>query len=193
MGKHQWEHTPHEIFILGAAFKTLAEAIEDSTGVKVSPTKIDAAARFPSSELASMAAPIVRHRFKLDKARKRCVNAALDIIDQDELGGRSPLTPTQQSSWWLGYSSGWGVMLPIQHLRERRDPPMSAVELAESIGVSRQLLSRWESYKVMPAAESVEKLATALNVSPEEMQSRLKMAVELRAGTEKSEKQGEED
>lgn len=49
---------------------------------------------------------------------------------------------------------------------------LSQGELAEKLGISQVVLSRWETNKVKPSMKSIKKLAEALEVDPKELTKR---------------------
>lgn len=49
---------------------------------------------------------------------------------------------------------------------------LSQGELAEKLGISQVVLSRWETNKVKPSMKSIKKLAEALEIDPKELTKR---------------------
>jgi len=49
---------------------------------------------------------------------------------------------------------------------------LSQGELAEKLGISQVVLSRWETNKVKPSMKSIKKLAEALEIDPRELTKR---------------------
>lgn len=97
------------------------------------------------------------------------VGAALCQIDDVEApmqGGSEKVQPLEnQSSWQLGYYAGRaGKPLPeefdIAEARKRKG--LTQAQLAELVGVDQALVSRWESGRVKPNAESMQKLREVL-------------------------------
>lgn len=97
------------------------------------------------------------------------IGAALCQIDDVEApmqGGSEKVQPLEnQSSWQLGYYAGRaGKPLPgefdIAAARKRNG--LTQAQLAELVGVDQALVSRWESGRVKPSPESMQKLKEAL-------------------------------
>ena len=99
----------------------------------------------------------------------REIGAALCQIDDVEApmqGGSEKVQPLEnQSSWQLGYYAGRaGKPLPEEFdiAAARKRNGMTQAQLAELVGVDQALVSRWESGRVKPSPESLQKLKEAL-------------------------------
>ena len=97
------------------------------------------------------------------------VGAALCQIDDVEApmtGGSEKVQPLEnQSSWQLGYYAGRaGKPLPEEFdiAAARKKKGLTQAQLAELVGVDQALVSRWESGRVKPSPESMQKLKEAL-------------------------------
>ena len=97
------------------------------------------------------------------------VGAALCQIDDVEApmtGGSEKVQPLEnQSSWQLGYYAGRaGKPLPeeLDIAAARKKKGLTQAQLAELVGVDQALVSRWESGRVKPSPESMQKLKEAL-------------------------------
>lgn len=97
------------------------------------------------------------------------IGAALCQIDDVEApmqGGTEKVQPLEnQSSWQLGYYSGRAgkpLTGDFDIAAARRRKGLTQSQLAELVGVDQALVSRWESGKVKPNAESMEKIKEAL-------------------------------
>lgn len=97
------------------------------------------------------------------------IGAALCQIEDVEVllqGGSEKVQPLEnQSSWQLGYYAGrdgkpLSVEFSISAARKRKG--LTQAQLAELVGADQALVSRWESGKVKPNAESMEKIKEAL-------------------------------
>lgn len=102
---------------------------------------------------------------ELDKA----IGAALCQIDDVEApmqGGSEKVQPLEnQSSWQLGYYAGRaGKPLPEEFdiAAARKRNGLTQAQLAELVGVDQALVSRWESGRVKPSPESLQKLRETL-------------------------------
>lgn len=62
---------------------------------------------------------------------------------------------------------GWKIKV------ERISQALSQGELAEKIGIHQEVLSRWETGKVIPTMRSIKKVAKALNIDPRELTKRI--------------------
>ena len=98
------------------------------------------------------------------------IGAALCQIDDVEApmaGGSEKVQPLEnQSSWQLGYYAGRaGKPLPeeLDIAAARKKKGLTQAQLAELVGVDQALVSRWESGRVKPSPESVEKIREALS------------------------------
>lgn len=98
------------------------------------------------------------------------VGAALCQIDDVEApmqGGSEKVQPLEnQSSWQLGYYAGRAGKPLTEGLdiaAARKKKSLTQAQLAEMIGVDQALVSRWESGRVKPNAESMEKIKEALS------------------------------
>ena len=99
----------------------------------------------------------------------REIGAALCQIDDVEApmqGGSEKVQPLEnQSSWQLGYYAGRaGKPLPEEFdiAAARKKKGLTQAQLAELVGVDQALVSRWESRRVKPSPESMQKLKEAL-------------------------------
>ena len=97
------------------------------------------------------------------------IGAALCQIDDVEapmVGGTEKVQPLEnQSSWQLGYYAGRaGKPLPEEFdiASARKKKGLTQAQLAELVGVDQALVSRWESGRVKPSPESMQKLKEAL-------------------------------
>ena len=97
------------------------------------------------------------------------VMEALSEIDSlpEMDGGSEKYQPLEnQGSWQLGYYAGLsGKPLSRNEFDialARKKKELTQLELAEQMGVDQALVSRWESGKVHPNAENVEKLKKIL-------------------------------
>ena len=102
---------------------------------------------------------------ELDKA----IGAALCQIDDVEApmqGGSEKVQPLEnQSSWQLGYYAGRAgkpLTGDFDIAAARKKKGLTQAQLAEMIGVDQALVSRWESGRVKPNAESMQKLREVL-------------------------------
>ena len=97
------------------------------------------------------------------------VGAALCQIDDVEApmqGGSEKVQPLEnQSSWQLGYYAGRAgkpLTGDFDIAAARKKKGLTQAQLAEMIGVDQALVSRWESGRVKPNAESMQKLREVL-------------------------------
>ena len=98
------------------------------------------------------------------------IGAALCQIDDVEApmaGGSEKVQPLEnQGAWQLGYYAGRaGKPLPEEFdiAAARKKKGLTQAQLAELVGVDQALVSRWESGRVKPNAESMEKIREALS------------------------------
>lgn len=99
----------------------------------------------------------------------REIGAALCQIDDVEapmVGGTEKVQPLEnQSSWQLGYYAGRAgkpLTGDFDIAAARRRNGLTQAQLAELVGVDQALVSRWESRRVKPSPESMQKLREVL-------------------------------
>ena len=97
------------------------------------------------------------------------IGAALCQIDDVEapmVGGAEKVQPLEnQSSWQLGYYAGRAgkpLTGDFDIAAARRRNGLTQAQLAELVGADQALVSRWESGRVKPSPESMQKLKEAL-------------------------------
>ena len=62
---------------------------------------------------------------------------------------------------------GWKIK------NERIAQALSQGELAVKLGIKQEVLSRWETGKVIPSMKSIKKVADALGIDPRELTKRI--------------------
>lgn len=152
--------TPREAYIFGWVFGRLQQ--DDDSG----DTTLAAMRPYSANAKAISAA----HRSGILKGDlDREIGAALCQIDDVEApmqGGTEKVQPLEnQSSWQLGYYAGRAgkpLTGDFDIAASRKRKGLTQAQLAELVGADQALVSRWESGKVKPNAESMEKIKEAL-------------------------------
>lgn len=152
--------TTREAYVFGWVFGRLQQ--DDDSG----DTTLAAMRPYSANAKAISAA----HRAGILKGEvDREIGAALCQIDDLEApmqGGSEKVQPLEnQGAWQLGYYAGRaGKPLPeefdIAAARKRKG--LTQAQLAELVGVDQALVSRWESGRVKPNPESMQKLREVL-------------------------------
>lgn len=62
---------------------------------------------------------------------------------------------------------GWKIK------NERISQALSQGEFAAKLGIKQEVLSRWETGKVIPSMKSIKKVADALGIDPRELTKRI--------------------
>ena len=110
----------------------------------------------------------------LSAAAGQAVGEALWEIQQVDPpmdGGSEAYQPLAlQGSWWLGYYAGLGgkPLAPAEFdiAAARKARGMTQAQLAEAMGVDQAHISRWESGRVRPSAENMNRLRELLGGDP---------------------------
>ena len=92
-------------------------------------------------------------------------------VDPPMDGGSEAYQPLAlQGSWWLGYYAGLGgkPLAPAEFdiAAARKARGMTQAQLAEAMGVDQAHISRWESGRVRPSAENMNRLRELLGGDP---------------------------
>lgn len=91
----------------------------------------------------------------------------ISSVDPPMDGGSEAYQPLEvQGAWQLGYYAGRGkrplAAAEFDIAAARKAKKLTQAQLAELVGVDQALVSRWESGRVSPNAENLEKLKKAL-------------------------------
>ena len=90
----------------------------------------------------------------------------IDDVEAPMVGGTEKVQPLEnQSSWQLGYYAGRAgkpLTGDFNIAAARRRNGLTQAQLAELVGVDQALVSRWESGRVKPSPESMQKLREVL-------------------------------
>lgn len=62
--------------------------------------------------------------------------------------------------------------------RARENVGLTQFELADIVGVSRRMVSHWETGRLFPRIKNIVKFATACNVKPSKLLYRIGLAIE---------------
>ena len=90
----------------------------------------------------------------------------IDDVEAPMQGGSEKVQPLEnQGAWQLGYYAGRaGKPLPEEFdiAAARKKKCLTQAQLAELVGVDQALVSRWESGRVKPSPENIQKLKEVL-------------------------------
>ncbi|MBQ6164802.1 MAG: transcriptional regulator [Clostridia bacterium] len=92
------------------------------------------------------------------------ISTDIDTIPEGSMAEQF-LPLEQQSIWMLAYYAGLNGKPYFDIARAREQAGMSQEELAEKLGVPQSSVSRWESGKVQPRAETLDKIRAILDVN----------------------------
>lgn len=151
--------TQREAYALGYAYGVVESKMPDydKTGFKYG-----AAAARPFSGMGQLFAEAHR-RGVITKDMDARIAEALNDVESLPDDGQEEYQPLPiQGSWQLGYYAGKAGKPYFDIAKRREQIGMSQEELAQKLGVPQSSVSRWESGKVRPRSETIEKIQSIL-------------------------------
>ena len=156
--------TNREVYIIGWVYGYLSSKMQGNFDTSL-------ACMRPYRALAEIVLTANRNKILNEETDKKVASALneIDSIEPPMDGGVEKVIPLeQQGSWQLGYYCGKsGRPLPpskekINIELKRREKGLSQTELAEMIGATQPMVSKWEKGLVTPSDEYMEKLKKIL-------------------------------